>query len=656
MPAQALRREAVALLGYVCVALAFAWPLPLHLADALLGLPNGDAGVYVWNLWVFRHEIVANHHLPFLTSEILALSPPVPLALHNYTTFANILAFPLIPLIGVIRTFNVLVLASGVMSGYAMYVYARKRTGDVTAAWLGGLLFGFSPFMSARGAEHFSLTLAAPLPIFGWLMYRMYSQPTMGLACAAGATVAWAFLCDVYYAVYCLLWAGFMACYTMVTVETRPAMVRRIWPRALVNLAIVCLAGLVLGILLRGGGQVEVAGISVSFTRLYTPVLMLTLMVVVRAWMAVAVRPNLARALPLLSHAPTAAVGLLVCVAILSPLLSATASSFGQRNWLNPQIWWRNSTPGVDLLAFFAPNPLHPWFGSLSFAWLSALPGGFNENVASVPWVALVTIVGAVLWAGFRPLKGWVAFTVFFACIALGPFIAIAGQLTYMPTPWALLRYMPIIGAARTPTRLTILVMLGVSMLLVMAVQHLTSRTRHPRLVVAAIGALLLFELLPTPRTLYSAEIPAVYRIVAADPRPVRVLSLPFGLRDGVSSRGRYSSSSQFYQTFHEKRLVGGYISRLPGGSIERYRRNPSLRVLLRLSEGTPVEPALYEQALQRADHNLHRLQVGYVVIDTSQCSPELIAFAHRAFQTTLVAKADGLELYRTPITPPIER
>ena len=186
MPARALRREAAALFGYVCVALVFAWPLPLRLADAMLGLPNGDAGVYVWNLWVFRHEIVANHRLPFLTSEILALSPPVPLALHNYTTFANILAFPLIPLFGVLKTFNVLVLASGVMSGYAMYFYARVRTGDAVAAWIGGLLFGFSPFMSARAAEHFSLTLAAPLPIFGYLTYRIYSQPSLGAGVRGG--------------------------------------------------------------------------------------------------------------------------------------------------------------------------------------------------------------------------------------------------------------------------------------------------------------------------------------------------------------------------------------------------------------------------------------------------------------------------------------
>lgn len=650
-----LRREAAAVLGYVCVALVFAWPLPLGLADALLGLPNGDAGVYIWNLWVFRHEIVDHHRLPFLTSEILALNPRVPLALHNYTTFANVLAFPLIPLLGVVKTFNVLVLASGVMSGYAMYLFARVRTGDTVAAWLGGLLFGFSPFMSARSAEHFSLTLAAPLPIFGWLMFRMYSQPSMALACAAGATVAWAFLCDVYYAVYCLFIAAFMAGYTLISVETRPAAVRRVWPLALVDLAIVCLAGFVVGIVVRGGGQADLFGIRISFNRLYTPMLLLTLMVGVRIWMALAIRARFGNALLLRSLVPAGVVGLLVCLAILSPILSVTASSVGQRNWISPQIWWRSSAPGVDLLAFFAPNPLHPWFGSLSFGWLSSLPGGFNENVASVPWIALVTIVAAVLWAGFRPIRGWVVFTGAFAWLALGPFIVIAQQLTYVPTPWALLRYLPIIGAARAPTRITILVMLGVSMLLAMAVHHVRSRSRHPRLLTAAIAALLLFELLPAPRTLHSAAIPEVYRIVAADPRPIRVLSLPFGLRDGINSRGNYSSSSQFYQTFHQKRLVGGYISRLPGGSIEAYRTNSLFRVLLRLSEGTPVDPELYARALERAERTLDRLQIGYVVIDPNRCAPELIAFAQRAFPMTLVAKADGLELYRTKIAPPLE-
>jgi len=651
MPFMAMRREAAALLGYITVALLFAWPLPLRLADAMLGLPNGDAGVYVWNLWVFRHEIVANHHLPFLTSEILALSPPVPLALHNYTTFANVLAFPLIPIIGVLRTFNVLVLASGVMTAYAMYHYARTRTGDAVAGWLGGLVFGFSPFMSARAAEHFSLTLAAPLPIFGILMFRLYSQPSLGIACAAGATVAWAFLCDVYYAVYCLLIAAHMAGYTMFSLETRPATVRRMWPRMLIDLAILCLVGLIAGMLLRGGGQVDVFGVRVSFTRLYTPVLVLTLMVAIRIWMTI--RPRVITVIPLLSQARFAAIAALACIAILSPLLSVTTSSVGQRGFIRPDVWWRNSAAGVDLLAFFAPNPLNPFFGWVSYDWITSLPGGFNENVASIPWVALGVIVGAVLWAGFRPMKGWVIFTLIFASLALGPFISVAKQLTYVPTLWALLRYLPIIGAARMPTRLTIVVMLGVSMLLAWAIAHLRSRSKHPQLIAATIGVLLFVELLPAPRTLQSAEIPTVYKMIAADPRPIRVLSLPFGVRDGLSSRGNYSSSSQFYQTFHEKRLVGGYISRLPGASLDQYRNNSLMTVLLRLSEDAPVEPELYDRALSRADRYLNRLQVGYVVIDPKHSSPELVAFTRRVFQTTFVAEAEGLELYRTPLAPP---
>ena len=43
-------------LGYVLVAVAFTWPLPLYLGTRLTGDPGGDTGVYVWNQWVFQHE------------------------------------------------------------------------------------------------------------------------------------------------------------------------------------------------------------------------------------------------------------------------------------------------------------------------------------------------------------------------------------------------------------------------------------------------------------------------------------------------------------------------------------------------------------------------------------------------------------------------
>ena len=78
------------------------------------------------------------------------------------------------------------------------------------------------------------------------------------------------------------------------------------------------------------------------------------------------------------------------------------------------------------------------------------------------------------------------------------------------------------------------------------------------------------------------------------------------------------------------------------------------MRVLLRLSEGAAVEPELYAAALQQSESDLSRLQIGYLVIDPAVCSPELIAFAHRVFQLTLVTSEGGLDLYRTPLAPPI--
>jgi hypothetical protein len=397
---------------------------------------------------------------------------------------------------------------------------------------------------------------------------------------------------------------------------------------------------------------VELWGIRVSVNQLYTPVLVLTVLVLLRVGLVLRPRLRLSAA-PTLAYLRVASIAGIVCAVMLAPVLYAMGSPFGERQWITPSVPWRSSAPGVDLLAFFVPNPLHPLFGGWGHAWLSSLVNGLADNVASVPWVALLVIAGAVVFARFRPPAKWVAFTVFFALLALGPFVRLAGQVTYVPTPWALVRYLPVISAARIPSRMAVLVMLGLAVIVAMAMQHLRARSRRPLLLTAVVIGVLGFELLPAPRYLHSAAVPSVYSIVGQDPRPVRVLTLPFGLRDGLSSRGNFSAAYQFYQIVHEKPLVGGYLSRLPDGGVARYRRNRTLRVLLRLSEGTPVEPDLMDAALASAPDTLEKLQIGYVVIDTARAPAEVAAFAHHAFNLEFVAQDGGWELYRTPVAPP---
>jgi hypothetical protein len=643
-----------ALFGYGCIAIAFAWPLPLRLDTMLPGPVSQDTGVYVWNLWVFRHEIVAHHHLPFATLEILSLADPVPLALHNYTAIADLLAFPFLPLLGPIRIFNILVIASGVLSAFAMFLFARRATGHTGAAWLAGLVFGFSAYMSARASEHFSLVQTAPLVLFALLFDRLRLAPTMGVAAAAGATVAVAYFCDPYYAVYCILIAAFSIVYSGVAVRETPLEPASRRLRWTLGAAIAVAAGVVAGIAARGGGQLTILRVRVSMTMLYTPVLLLTVLVTLRVW--IAVRPRIKWVVPpALPPVRMLAVAALVSAAVLAPAILPVALSLGGGGgpWIGPKVFWRSSAPGLDLLALVTPNPLHPWFGRYFDAWLASLPHTPIENVASIPLSVLAIIVlAASLHRGFAP-RYWIAFTLFFGSMALGPFVHVAGWNLYVPTPWALLRYAPVIGAARMPTRLTAVVMLGTALLLAFAIRELAARARRPAIITAVATAVLLFELLPAPRPTYSAAVPEIYKIVAADPRPVALLSLPFGLRDGLSSYGNANPTRQFFQTVHGKPILGGYISRLPSSGVADYTRRQVTAALIDLSEGRTLTPERRAAAVQRAHAIVAELNIGYVVINRSTAPEELVRFAQEAFDLEPIAIEGERTLFRTPLAAP---
>lgn len=641
-----------ALAAYGCIAVVSFWPLPRQMQTALPGPVDGDTGSYVWNLWLFRHEIVAHRSSPFFTSQILPLTPPVPLTLHNYTTAANVAAFPLLPVLGTVATFNVLMIASCALSAYAMFLLARRLAEDSAAAWVAGLAFGFSPFMIARTMDHFSLVQTASLPLFVLLLDRLRTGPSLKTAAALGAVVAWAFLSDPYYAIYCLLIGAFTVAAMSIVIE-RTLKARSVRWTAVFDLSLVCLVGLIAGILVYGGGKFEVLGIRVSIRRLYTPMLVFTLLALIRLWLLF--RPRISWVpSSIVLHARSAAAAVVVCVAILSPVLHAMTTHVRERQWINPKVLWRSSSPGHDVLAFFVPNPVNGWFGSYFHDGIARMPNGFVENVASIPWVLILVVATAAVIGRRRLPRYWVAFTATFGILALGPFVHVAGVNTYVPTPWALLRYLPIVGAARMPTRFAVLVMLGASVLLAFALRELRARCRFPRLAVAGVGALLVVELLPVPRTLYSARVPAVYRVIAMDPRPVRVLNLPFGLSDGLGSIGNTTAAWQYYQTVHAKQILGGALSRLPRSDIEYYQRRRVTSVLMALSAGRPVSPERLADTIRRAHEMREELNIGYVVINTDRVSSELVDFAHAAFDLTPVAVDGPYHLFRTPLAPAI--
>ena len=634
-------------LGYVLVASAFTWPLPIQLGTHLTGDPGGDTSVYVWNQWVFHRETLSGNN-PFGTAEILSLTDRIDLSQHNYTVFLNLLALPLISLFGVVASFNLVYLAMSVLTAVMTYGLARASTAATRVeAFLAGVVFAWSPVLMARSTGHFSLAAAAPLPAFIWALVNAERDRSVKNAALVGLCMAWAALCDAYYGVYCLMIAGLYVGATVlrVTRAATPAP-RRPWVW-LLDVLIVCLGGVVTGLAFGRGGDFEVLGISVHMRSLYTPVLVLTVLVAVRvvAWW----RPRLMR-MPDLGPLPFKAILVagLACAGPLSPVLYGTVERMVDGRFVSPKIFWRSSPGGVDLLAFVTPNPNHPVMRWLTGDQQLSAPTRFVEYTASFSLVAILVVFAAVWLAKYRPKAGWWWITIGFALLALGPFIYVAGVNTHVPGPWSLLRYVTPIALARMPTRFAIVAALGLAMLMAGALAAIGGQwPQRRRAITALVAVLLAMELWPAPRTLYSAEISPIYDRIAADARPVRVLSLPFGVRDGTWETGNFRPRSLFNQTRHGKPLIGGYLSRISPQRVDRMRgAYPTLDALIKLSERGPIGPDVARTLQERGNRLIEQGQVGYVVIDSRYIPPERAQLVIDAFKLRPVLQDRHLTLF----------
>jgi hypothetical protein len=234
-----------------------------------------------------------------------------------------------------------------------------------------------------------------------------------------------------------------------------------------------------------------------------------------------------------------------------------------------------------------------------------------------------------------------------FGMLALGPFVRVGEINTSIPGPWALVRYAPIVGLARTPARFAAVVMLGLAILFASALAwYGRSHPQSRRRMLLVVGALLAFELFPAPLLLHSAEVPGIYKRVAEAPANTTLIELPFGVRDGTSSVGNFTARTQYFQTAHGKTIMGGYLSRVAPQRFVEMHTNAVVDALTLLSEDRTIAASQRESLMQGAASFIRDRKIGFVVIDRARASDDLRDTAIRAFALDRV-DADGVfELY----------
>ncbi len=141
--------------AYLLLALLFTYPLLFQFTSHIPGV-GGDAYQFYWNVWWTRHALVDLHASPYFT-HLLFHPSGVSLTHHTLSLMNGLIA--LIPglLFNTTIVFNSLVLFILALAGVTMRLLCLHLGADPRAAFLGGILFAFSPFRMTRIDAHLNI-------------------------------------------------------------------------------------------------------------------------------------------------------------------------------------------------------------------------------------------------------------------------------------------------------------------------------------------------------------------------------------------------------------------------------------------------------------------------------------------------------------------
>ncbi len=303
----------------------------------------------------------------------------------------------------------------------------------------------------------------------------------------------------------------------------------------------------------------------------------------------------------------------------------------------------------AEPMSFFFPSAQHPFLG----AWASHLTNA-NTSYAFIGYAALVlAAVGFYARRAAHSVRFWALAAIFFALIMLGPTLIIGGQSTGIPLPFAALRAIPFVNANRYPVRFNVMLMLALMPLIAFGAARML-QTQRGKIALGALSALLVFEQLVLPIPMSDLRVPPVYRTIRDDPGDFTVLELPLGWRGSIEMQGKLEDRAQFFQTVHQKRLLGGITSRTPQFKTQYFLESPVINSLIALETGGEVDDTRLAQDRAAAPEVLRFFNIRYVDIDRALAGPQVQQYALDVFPMKEVYRDDTRTVYRVDDPPPL--
>lgn len=580
----------VVLAGYTLIALVMSYPLIAQFGDHIAGV-DGDVWSYLWAMGWARTSLLDLGVNPFHTDYVFyPLGGATQLlwgtALPSFASIPLQLAFGLVP------AFNLIYLASSVLTGYGTYLLAKqvlqtvsippKKSPSVLVRWihppafLAGLVFAFGALRLGYGLAFTNLFHTEFIPFYLLFLLRATQRPGWRNAILAGIFFALNVYIDfqiaAFLAVLTGIWIFFILTRSIITRDPKGFLTISRQPQAITK---------------------NPSGLALTAQNLYL------------RWLT------------------TTALALVLSLPMLAFILQDFSIEGG--NYIRVYPLRFSAERSYDALAFVIPN-----VRSTLYSGLAPRIQGVNAsveiqgNAGLSPdrqsflgvTVLVLALVGAIRFR--RAMRFWILATLVFAVLSLGPVLHLAGSETNIPLPFVLANNIPILNHIRIPMRYGLMVFFGTALLAgAGAVVLLSAR---PWLF-PVLGALLLIESAVLPYPTLEFRIPPVYQQIAQTPGDFTILEIP-------SFNWRHAAKNEAYQPIHRKRILRAYTNRIAPDVAEYFnlRQTPIIVRSLRILEGAEQAgfgPQEIDQDRAMRDETLQFFNLRYAILHRDQLTPE---------------------------------
>jgi len=192
----------LALGAYTLLSVVFTYPVAFS-ADKIPG-DGGDAYQFLWFFWWFKEALTNLGVNPFSTSQIFYPSG-TNLIFSTVTPLNSLISIPLQSTFGLVAAYNIIWLASFVLSGFGAFLLVRYLTKDPKAAFIAGVIFMFSPYHFAHALGHVNLMSIQWIPLYVLFLIKTVREGGVKNAIYAGVFLLFTAMSCYIYLVYLVI-------------------------------------------------------------------------------------------------------------------------------------------------------------------------------------------------------------------------------------------------------------------------------------------------------------------------------------------------------------------------------------------------------------------------------------------------------------------